>query len=195
MEHFRIGYTDVILQDFGGGKGKIIISNDDYGYNFSYYWGVMGNNSTLKDFIYSIDHHYFKIKLAPNVKGEINNSATFTNLRHTLKEWIDLAWYEEMPFQKELRRVITAKEKEAKLLYNVHCFLQFINDLYDELDFSLIECEHTRSEIKQIIHELSSESYDMISFHEPREHIFLANLLNKIKNEKIFNCAVSQAAS
>ena len=50
MEHFRINSTDIILQDFNKGEGKIIISNDSFGYNFSYYWGAMGKNTILKAF-------------------------------------------------------------------------------------------------------------------------------------------------
>ncbi len=33
---FRIGCTDVILQDYELSKGKLIISNDNYGYHFGY---------------------------------------------------------------------------------------------------------------------------------------------------------------
>ena len=42
LTHYRLDYTDVILQDYEDGKGKIIISNDDRDINLSYYWIVTG---------------------------------------------------------------------------------------------------------------------------------------------------------
>jgi len=48
METIRIDTTDVILRDDAPGKGKIMISDDGWGYNFSYYWGAMG--SGIKEF-------------------------------------------------------------------------------------------------------------------------------------------------
>ena len=55
MRLINIGLTDIVLQNFKDGQGKIIISNFDFDYNFSYYWGAMGENTNIEQFICQIN--------------------------------------------------------------------------------------------------------------------------------------------
>lgn len=98
----RIGSTDVVLYDYQKNQGKIIISDDNYGYNFSYYWGSMG--SDLKDFLLHINKSYFVGKLGPVERGSIDIKVTMKNVRHWWKTESGIAWYNEMELQKDLRR-------------------------------------------------------------------------------------------
>jgi len=58
MDHIRVGSADVMLQDFGKGKGKIVISDDRNNYTFSHIWNAMGENG-LAEFLTKIDEDYF----------------------------------------------------------------------------------------------------------------------------------------
>jgi len=85
METIRIGLTDVIFKDEGEGKGKIIVSNDDWGYNFSHYWGAMGDRN-LKQFVSEINTSYFVDKLSVRRNGDLDVKKTFTNIRKRIRE-------------------------------------------------------------------------------------------------------------
>lgn len=124
----RIDSTDVFLTNQGPGQGKLIISNDSYGYNFSYYWGSMGKGTDLKSFLLDISPGYFVGKLGPNDRGDIDIKATMKAIR---KNWVDYGypWYEFMDKQRDLRR-------ELRYIEN-HChddrgFVERINRLDEE---------------------------------------------------------------
>lgn len=103
MEFFKIGTADIIIDDQGNGRGKIIIADQVNGRNFSYYWGAMG--TTMKDFLLSIDDEYFSKNLAgPHDSRRINMRATLANVRRKIRE--EFPWYEHMEFQSELREKI-----------------------------------------------------------------------------------------
>lgn len=111
MELIEIGITDVILRDFNDGQGKIIVSNFDYDYNFSYYWGAMGKNTNLKEFILKIDSEYFANKLTCHIQNDIDVKATFANLRREIREF--LPWYKHVEFQKDMRRCINEYQQKV----------------------------------------------------------------------------------
>ena len=66
----------VYLEDFGSGKGNIVISC--YNQSWSFYWGAMGEY-TLSKFITTCDNHYLAKKLNPNVTSEIYDEEGFEN--------------------------------------------------------------------------------------------------------------------
>lgn len=182
MEHIRIDYTDIILQELGDGKGKIIISNDDYGYNFSYYWGAMGKDTTIKQFIQQINSDYFVGKLSSGKKGPMDVRKTFVNLRASIKEdfQYELKWYEHMEFQKDFREKLREFQQEVSC---DHEFMQRINCFTDELDFYLIDDRGERERIEKLFKDIFSQSepWNFIEYETPREEIFLKKLHAKLK--------------
>src|SRR5690606_27501153 len=92
--HFRIDGTDVILQDYEDGKGKIIISNDDFDYNLSYYWGSMGEGYNLSKFILKTNNSYLIGKLGErSCDGPIDIKRTMTNVRRYIKDETEWRFY------------------------------------------------------------------------------------------------------
>ena len=184
MEHIRIGSTDVVLQDFGDGKGKIIISDDEYGYDFSYYWGAMGKDTTLVNFIQSLNSDYFVKKLSHNIKGPLNIRGTFSELRRHIQECFqyELKWYEHMAFQKDFRKKLKQLQKE------VSCADEFVFKLEsfcDELDFYLIEDRHERERLENLFKNIfsNSEPWYFIEHETHIEEIFLEKFHSKLKEK------------
>src|SRR5690606_32327286 len=101
---FRIASTDVVMQDYGDSRGKIIISNDDFGYNLSYYWGSMGNGTDLTKFLLRAADDYLIGKLGQtHDQGDIDIKRTMASVRKFVKEETDWRWYYSPEMDKELR--------------------------------------------------------------------------------------------
>jgi hypothetical protein len=182
MEHIRIENTDIIFQEIGDGKGKIIISDDEYGYNFSYYWGAIPKGKTLKQFIQSSNCDYFVNKLSHKIKGPIDSHKTFVKLRAYIQECFkyELRWFEHMEFQKDFRKKI------KKLQNEVSCeaeFIEKIDSFYWELDFYLIKDETEKERVRALFSSMLAHvpSREFIKNKTSKEDIFLEKLHKKIK--------------
>jgi len=182
MEHIRIGHTDVILDEFGDGKGKIIISNDECGYDFSYYWGAMGESTTLKQFIQRIGSDYFVGKLSHRTKGKMNVRKTFARLRADIKESLqgELQWYEHMEFQKHFREAL--REFQSGIVEENE-FIRRVQDFYTELNFYLIQDRGEREKLECLFKDIfpQSEPWRFIIHDAHPEDIFLEKLHAKLK--------------
>lgn len=184
MEHIRIGSTDVVLQDLGDGKGKIIISDDEYGYDFSYYWGAMGKDTTLISFIQSLSSDYFVKKLSHNIKGPFDARRTFSALRKYIQECFqyELKWYEHMAFQKDFRKKLKQLQKE------VSCADEFVfrlKSFSNELDFYLIEDRYERERLEKLFEDIfsNSEPWYLIEHETHNEELFLEKFHYKLKEK------------
>jgi hypothetical protein len=171
---FRLNSTDVILQDYQDGQGKIIISNDDRGYNFSYYWGSMGSGSCLSDFLIRINSEYFARKLG-TCKEIFDADKTFRVIRKTLKK--ELPWYKHLEFQKEFR--VKLNDFQSQCSDDVNGFYYFLRDFTESLDYYLVEGSD-RDEVKSIIDNLFSYS-DYICTKPSPETIWLEDFHGKLK--------------
>jgi hypothetical protein len=180
MELIKIGTADIILQDFGDGNGKIIISDSNWDYNFSYWWGAMGKNTNLRRFIKEINSSYFIDKLAYGCKGSLDAKGTFRNIRKHIKDEMsyELPWYRHMEFQKDMREELNT--------WQIHCCdeNQFVND-WDHffeytLNYYLIDDAFDRKEIEASFKGIC-EQWNFIQLETPREHIYLAKLFKKLQ--------------
>lgn len=182
MITFKIDSADVILNDLGDGHGKIIISDTEWGYNFSYYWGAMGNRS-LAEFLCSINSDYFINKLGPIDKGEINTKKTITNIRKGIKEYFnsEYPWYTEMDFQKDMRDKLKDLEKEG--FYGVDNYFYAINNFVDSLDYYNIGNKYERNRIEETIKLIFNEPWYYLAYNEHRENIYLQKFHKKLVKE------------
>ena len=181
MNKFRVGNVDVIFEDKGKGQGKIIISDDDNGYNFSHFWNAMGDCS-LREFVCQISSDYFVNKLGTKSNGEFDNKKTFVNFRKFLKEefYVELPFYKHMPFQKHFRKELKNFQR------NICSDRQFIDELGsfpDCLDFFLIENKNEMQYVETCIKKCFSvsEPWDFINHKESLENIFLNKFHKKLK--------------
>lgn len=178
MELINIGITDVILQDYEDGQGKIIISNLDHDYNFSYYWGAMGNNTNLKKFIKEVDSDYFANKLVGHLPQDIDVKATFANLRREIKDF--MPWYKHVEFQKEMRYEI---RKYQQSVYSQESFVH----LWDSFKSSL--CPHfhidSRSDALEVdaFFEGYCEHWNLIVTKPPKAYNWCVDLHKKLKKQ------------
>ena len=178
VKNWTIGPTDVILINYNLGQGKIIISDDEYGYNFSHYWGSMGK-CTLEEFISDVSFDYFINKLTTNPHGEIKIDETFAEIRRYWKEESGIKWYREMEFQKDFRFELRALQDS---IYDDRHFVDTFSEFSSRLDFYLIENEIDRKEMKEAVKWLTSEPWNFIVQGESNENIWLKNFLGKLQN-------------
>lgn len=173
----RLKETDVFFDNQGLGKGKITVSN--WQNSYSCFWGTMGSN--LQEFITRINSDYFAQKLL----GSRNMycfcpKKTMRNIRAMIKE--EIAWYEHMEFQKEMREKIkeyfSDNESSSDFVYSWGIFV-------NSLPYDLIECSYDREEVKSIF-EGYSEPWHLIGETTSNEYNWLKSfhfdLVNAIKN-------------
>ena len=180
VENLRIETTDVILQDYEPGRGKIIISDDNYGYNFSYFWGAMGEGSNLREFLCRINSSYFVNKLSSRTNGEFDSKRTFANVRKYIREEMsyELPWYKAMEFQKEMRRELRNWEKDCG---SEHEFVNhWDNFMKYTLDYYTIEDRYDREQIESALTGIC-EPWHFIAHCPPRENIWLENFHKKLQ--------------
>ena len=184
MEHIRIDSTDIIFQDHGDGKGKIIISNDEYGYDFSYYWGAISKGDTLAKFIEKMNSGYFVSKLSHKIKGQINIRKTFVALRKYIQESFEyeLKWYNHVEFQKDFREKLRNLKDE---IANDIDFSQRITSFHEELNFYLINDTNERERIENLFKSIFSNSgpWNLICYDIHPEDAFLERLHAKLKDK------------
>jgi len=182
MEHIRIGQTDIMFEDIDVGKGKIIISDNEFGYDFSCHWGSMGEAATLVDFIKSINSHYFVKSLSHKFKGPMNVKKTFVNLRAHIQEGFEheLEWYEHLEFQKDFRRKLKQLQKEVG--DDVE-FIQKVSAFHTKLDFSLIKDRQESNAMEDLFASIfkQSEPWRLVHYETHPEDVFLSKLHSKLK--------------
>lgn len=183
MEHIKIKSADIIFQEISDGKGKIIISDDVYGYNFSYSWNAMGKNTSLKSFLKKIDADYFSKKLCNNLKGNLSIKKTFVSLRKYIKDCIeyDLMWYNHVEFQKDFRKKLNLFQSKTT---DENYFINNIKSFYDELDFALIKDYAEREKIEKLFFSIFkeiSEPWGFLYFNDHDEVLYLKKLHSDLK--------------
>lgn len=171
----RIGSTDVILYDYEKNQGKIIISDDNFGYNFSYYWGSMG--SDLKQFLLDINTSYFVGKLGPIERGHIDMKATMKNVRHWWKTESGIAWYQNMDEQKDLRLEFSIIEKCCN---DEQDFVHRMSNISDAFYFPKTMF---KSDFEDALEALSSEPWHHIECKEHKQNTWLKGFFTKLQNQ------------
>lgn len=183
MNKIKIKETEILLENFEKGQGKIIITNP-YDYNFSMYWGSMGEKN-IESFLKTINEDYFSTKLLGSRKNyTIDVKRTFTELRKFIKEEINLPWYKFTEFQIDMRKVINIFqescqeiEREGADRYFVDCFQsQFVN----RLDFSLIDSRYDAEDLEKEFKNIS-EPWHFICNKDNHETVFLKKLHKQLK--------------
>lgn len=163
---FKLKNTDIILQDFEFGRGKIIISGD---YDLSYTWGAM--NSTLSEFITRIDSDYFMRNLNSIHQDPIDIKKSLRNFRTDLRR--ELPWYKYLEFQKELRSEI---KRTVRYIEDDHSFVDAIIGLKDQVDYDLVDDKYDRKEVRSIIHGICSEPWHYLENIEHPQKKWLTTL-------------------
>lgn len=179
MENFKIGDTDIILEDFGDGKGKIIIANI-WGYNFSFFWGCMG--SDLKKFLCGINVNYFVTKLSdPLDNGVIDAKKSVVNFRNHFKTEFkhDLPWYKYLEAQKSMREELREIENDCK---SEQEFVYLMDNLYKKIDCSSLNYKEEK-EFKNIIESACNEPWNFIIKGDSIKTKFLRKLFPKLQKE------------
>ena len=171
MEVIKIDESDVILDDKGNGRGKITISGPNK-MNFSYEWGAM--NGTLREFLLSINTHYFVKNLSDYNDQVFSGKISVRNVRRYIKEEMsyELPWYEYMEDQKELR-------KELKLMERCSDEHDFVNRM-EKITTSLICCDDY---FLTIVKALESEPWHFIGKVDSYRTVFISKLFNKLQKK------------
>ena len=183
---YRLQGTDVILQDYEDGKGKIILSNDDYDYNLSYYWGSMGQGYNLSKFILKTNDGYLINKLGQRSNdGPINMKKTMSGVRKYIREETDWKWYYNKEADKELRDSLNNIQRCSG------CHNEFI-DLMQSLDVDFPKEGYKyhlyEDEFKNMIESLRCEPWYFILNDEPHVNVWLSKFipeLRKLLNKEI----------
>jgi hypothetical protein len=164
----RISGTDVIMYDYEAGKGKIIISNDDFDYNLSYYWGSMGESYDLSKFIRKISTGYFvnKLGLRGDV-GEINIKKTMVNVRKFIKNDADWKWYYDIDADKELRKELNIIQKYTSSTDEFIHRMMTLDIVYPTFQGDV------KIEFEALVEQLRSEPWFFIVKDEPPVNVWL----------------------
>jgi len=176
ITHFRIDYTDVILQDYEDGKGKIIISNDDRDINLSYYWSCMGQGYNLSKFILQTDNGYLINKLGKrDGDGPINMKKTMAKVRKFIKEETDWVWYISPEGDRELRDELNRIQRQTS------CSEEFISSM-SNLDLHEYYCYEGEEVFRRMIFSLRSEPWYFIVNDPPLTNVWLSKFLPKLRD-------------
>lgn len=187
-ENLRIGSTDVILMDYEPGAGKIIISNDGYGYNFSYYWGAMGKDTTLAQFICHISTDYFVGKLGPTERGDVDMKATMKNVREWWKNESGIRWYQEMELQKELREAFNRIQNDC---CDDRYFVELMQSLEQNFHFPYSKF---KSDFEEAIIAMQCEPWNFLVYSDHKHNIWLSKF-HAILKEELANLADKKEAA
>lgn len=179
IKKIKIQNTDIFLEDFGDGKGKITIS-DTYGHNYSTYWGSM--KDSLEEFICSTNSEYFANRLMGSESNyEMDVPATFANIRKYIREEIGLAWYQHLEFQKDMREKLSDFQRQCEDIPSAQYFVDnfdrsFVNDLYFYSIDDRWKREDLESEFKAI-----DEVWNFIAEKKNRKYLWLEQLHAELK--------------
>jgi hypothetical protein len=179
IEKIIIGDYSFYLEEYGEGKGKVIVTGWDRDENYSYYWGSMGGD--LKSFLSKIDNGYFIGKMMDRDKQEIFSAKkTGTNIRKVWKSEI-MQWYEHREFQKDFREKLNSFLDE---IIDKNHFVYEFDSFINNLDFYLIDDRCERERIKlDIMQMLGSECWHLIETEGSRESKNLSAAFTKLKKQ------------
>lgn len=175
MNRFKIKTSNIILENYELGQGKIIISDLHNG-SFSYYWGSMGGN--IEDFLKNINSHYFADKLCVN-RFSFSGKQTAKAIRKYIREEMsyELPWYKFQVAQKELREKINEIEKSD----NQYQALALIQDLPNSI-FCLELSFKEQKDFQKIIEDMvSTEPWHFLQNDFSKEYKFLEKLHKQIQ--------------
>lgn len=152
MEYIRIDTTDIFIDDQGEGRGKIIVADTQWDYNFSYFWGAMGK--PMPQFLIGTSACYFAGKLCGRFdRNRLDFEASMKAVRRAIRE--EFKFWEYMPWQKELREYLRGQHCETdEEMY--HLLTNLDNQVWCELDYE---------EEKEVMERLMS------LFEEPHAYI------------------------
>lgn len=171
MNVIKIKETEVILQNYEHGRGKIIVS-DLYNGSYSYFWGSMGKS--LEDFLISINGGYFAGCLCRD-KYKFSGKATARSLRRYIKEEmsIDFPWYKHFNAHKQLRDEL----KDIERCDNQNEALNIIESLYKNIyDFDNLDYNETRRMEQLIKDHFNNEPWYFLETEPSDDYIFLFKL-------------------
>lgn len=186
--NYKIGLTNIILEDVGPSQGKIKISDPKMG-EYEYFWGSMGGG--IEGFISSINQHYFLDKiLGYRPPQEFCPKKTFAELRKFIRNELDLPWYKHQEFQKDLREKLSYFQERCSEYKSENYFVEhFFHNIEGRLNFRLIEDKWERERIKNDFKNIE-EHWSFIHTKYTKESIWLMNLhkklVEKIKLKKQF---------
>lgn len=174
MELIEIGNTDVILQDLGKGRGKIIISDTDRG-SFSYYWGSMGTN--LKEFIKGLNADYFCGKMCE--VQEFCSERTMHNVRELFEEGIEgnVFIMENPSLLEELNEAISGIDD----CYDDRDAVNYMGGLIDGLLCYGIDWEDEQDYKESLEEILYDEPWQHLGHRKSNDYLFLEQLLKDLK--------------
>ena len=176
MNTIQVGNTEVILQNYDLGQGKIIVSDLDKG-SWSYYWGAMGGK-TIEEFLKQTNGDYFAGKLC-NEQYQFSAKNTARNIRQHIREEMnyDLPWYKFQSGQKELREKISDLEREASCKYEA---LNIIEHLHSSLWCLDMSYEDGKEFLSIIETHFTQEPWWFLGEELSQEYIFLKKLHQKL---------------
>ncbi len=183
LKHLRFDYTDVILQDYEDGKGKIIISNDDRDINLSYYWGSMGQGYDLTKFLLKTNDEYLIRKLGQKSDdGPINIQKTLANVRKYIKNETEWRFYYSPEADRELRNALTEIQRYA------HDSRDFVDRML-AIDpyFSGNDDTYGRGKVifENMLENIRCEPWHFIVNNEPEVNKLLSKFLPQLRNHLI----------
>lgn len=177
LKKISIGSTDIFLEDYEPGQGKITISDTEHG-AFTHYWGAMGSN--ISEFVQSINTDYFVRKLSSDDRvfsAKKSVQAIRRYIRNDMK--YDLPWYRWPDAQKELREFIEELEQ-------CHSEENFVDECYKipkriiALNLDKYETEEFEGIVKDIF---TNEPWNFIEKEPSQQAIWLTKLLPKLQKQ------------
>lgn len=178
LTHFRIDYTDVILQDYEDGKGKIIISNDDRDINLSYYWSSMGKGYDLSKFILQTNNGYLINKLGErDDNGPINMKKTMASVRSFIKNETSWRFYMNLEADKSLRTELKDVQESS---FDKNDFVRRMQDLDPDFPKNTRWHEY-QSEWDEMLQGITIEPWYFIVNDPPATNVWLSKFLPKLR--------------
>lgn len=177
LRKLTIGDTDIFLEDFETGRGKITISNV-WGHNYSYFWGSMG--CPIAEFISKMSDDYFAGKLC-NHKHVMDVKGTFQQLRKFIRTELGLDWYKHLEFQKDMREKLNDFQRDCEEYPSQQYFVDSFSSFLDRLDFYLIDDKFDREYLQSDFKTGCSECWYFTSTKPSPEYIWLQKLHGNLK--------------
>jgi hypothetical protein len=179
----KINETEVLLQNYEHGRGKIIVS-DLYNGSYSYFWGSM--SKSLEDFLMSINAGYFAGCLCRD-KYKFSGKETAKNIRKYIKTEMsnEFPWYKHFNAQKQLREVL----KDIERCDNQNDALYEIESIYKKVDdFDNADYDESRRLENYIKDHFNNEPWYFLDTEPSDDYIFLLrlhkDLVKQLKKKK-----------
>ena len=134
---------------------------------------------TLKEFLLSINEDYFANRLCSN-RFEFSKKGTFANVRKYIREEMDLPWYKETYFQKELREDLNRFQNNC---YSEESFVNMWDDFINNIPYHNLECREWEAKSIEANFKGICEHWNFIEKIESSEYKFYLKLLPLLKNK------------